>query len=76
MPSPSAVSLVELSLGVFVLLVGVLVALAILRAIIWGGAVVIDGFLLLDIESLSVTSRENGVSKLNQRSILFSGLFS
>ncbi|KAG1854787.1 hypothetical protein DFJ58DRAFT_375132 [Suillus subalutaceus] len=42
MPSPSAVSL---SLGVFVLLVGVLVALAILRAIIWGGAVVIDGFL-------------------------------
>lgn len=76
MPSPSAVSLAELSLGVFVLLVGVLVALAILRAIIWGGAVVIDGFLLVDIGSLGVTSRENGISKLDQRSILFSGLFS
>ncbi|KAG1819842.1 uncharacterized protein BJ212DRAFT_1070385 [Suillus subaureus] len=76
MPSPSAVSLVELSSGVFVLLLGVLVALAILRAIIWGGAVVIDGFLLVDIRSLSVPGRENRISKLNQRSILFSGLFS
>lgn len=76
MPSPSAVSLVELSFGVSVLFVGVLVALAALRAIIWGGAVVVDGFLLVDIGSLGVTSRENTMTKLNQRSILFSGLFS
>lgn len=75
-PYPSTVPLVELGLGVLVLLVGVLVALAGLRAIIWGGAVAIEKFLLVDIGSLSVTSRENKISKLDQRSILFSGLFS
>lgn len=75
-PSPSTVSLAELSFGVLVLFVGILVALAVLRAIIWGGAVAVDGFLLVDIGSLGVTSRENTISKLNQRSILFSGLFS
>lgn len=76
MPSPSAVSLLELSFGVVVLFVGVLVALAVLRAVIWGGAVVVEGFLHVDIGELSATSRENTLSKLNQRSILFSGLFS
>ncbi|KAG1749504.1 hypothetical protein EDB19DRAFT_1904627 [Suillus lakei] len=76
MPSPSTLSLVELSLGVFVLLVGVLVALVVLRVVIWGGTVAIDAFLLVDIGSLGVTSPENKRSKLNQRSILFSGLFS
>jgi hypothetical protein len=73
MPSPSAVSL---SFGVVVLFVGVLVALAVLRMIIWGGAVAVEGFLRVDIGGLSVTSRDNTLSKLNQRSILFSGLFS
>lgn len=73
MPSPSAVSL---SFGVIVLFVGVLVALAVLRMIIWGGAAAVEGFLHVDIGSLSVTSRDNTLSKLNQRSILFSGLFS
>lgn len=72
-PPPSAVSL---SFGVVVLFVGVLVALAVLRMIIWGGAVAVEGFLHVDIGSLSVTSRDNTLSKLNQRSILFSGLFS
>ncbi|KAG2360487.1 hypothetical protein BDR07DRAFT_143450 [Suillus spraguei] len=67
MPSPG--------LGVFVLM-GFLVTLAVLRAIIWGGAVAINEFLLVDIGGLGVTSRENRISKLNQRSILFSGFFS
>ncbi|KAG2073434.1 hypothetical protein BDR04DRAFT_1094955 [Suillus decipiens] len=67
MPSPG--------LGVLVLM-GFLVTLAVLRAIIWGGAVAIDEFLLVDIGDLGVTSRKNKISKLNQRSILFSGFFS
>ncbi|KAG2126813.1 hypothetical protein DEU56DRAFT_536306 [Suillus clintonianus] len=76
-PIPRALSLAEMSLGVFVLLAGVFLALAVLRAIIWGGAVAVDAFLLVDIESFGVSaSPENDRSKLNQRSILFSGLFS
>jgi hypothetical protein len=76
-PSPCAVSLVDLGFGVLVLFAGVLVALAVLRAIIWAGAVAVDGFLLVDIWSLSVTGRrENTLSRLDQQSILFSGLFS
>ncbi|KAG0701577.1 hypothetical protein DFH29DRAFT_1000114 [Suillus ampliporus] len=74
MPSPHAMSLVELSLGLLILVAGVLLSLAVLRATIWCGAMAVDAFLLMDIESS--TSPQNKRSKLNQRSILFSGLFS
>ncbi|KAG1731207.1 uncharacterized protein EDB91DRAFT_1349430 [Suillus paluster] len=74
MPSPHAMSLGELSLGILILAAGVLLSLAVLRAIIWSGALAIDAFLLMEIEN--ITSPQNERSKLNQRSILFSGLFS